>query len=378
MTLLACWPPRPAVLGGGRHGRPVHGLQPVGRARAGRAVGARGAAAEFYGLWTFAVRLSAIVGPITYGLVTWLTAGNHRLAILTTGVCSSSHRPGPPARSASCCASATLRRGSKRSTKATPSRSGSGPATNCACQLALGHEGAWGAAAPPPAPGRRGSWRGCRPARRARPPAGARAPAHPAACRPAAAAARAAGGRSARPASGGRVSGDRQPHTGASSANSARSRARRTAPRRAAAPAAAQRSRSAPAASRSHCRLRWPAPAEAALLDQLAAGRAPHLAARGLEHRVRRRQHDLVGRLADRLTTAAPTASRSLALVRRRCARGDLGQHHQALGAAAGSGLPNTATQPLRTPDPPTASSISCGYRLRPPRITMSLTRPVT
>ena len=41
--------------------------------------------AEFFGLWTFAVRLSAIVGPITYGLVTLLTSGNHRLAILSTG-----------------------------------------------------------------------------------------------------------------------------------------------------------------------------------------------------------------------------------------------------------------------------------------------------
>ena len=42
--------------------------------------------AEFYGLWTFAVRLSSIVGPITYGLVTWLSDGNHRLAILCTGL----------------------------------------------------------------------------------------------------------------------------------------------------------------------------------------------------------------------------------------------------------------------------------------------------
>lgn len=41
--------------------------------------------AEFYGLWTFAVRLSAIIGPITYGVVTWLTTGNHRIAILSTG-----------------------------------------------------------------------------------------------------------------------------------------------------------------------------------------------------------------------------------------------------------------------------------------------------
>ncbi|HEX6363816.1 MAG TPA: MFS transporter [Albitalea sp.] len=42
--------------------------------------------AEFYALWTFATRVSAIVGPVTYGLVTLLTRGNHRLAILTTAV----------------------------------------------------------------------------------------------------------------------------------------------------------------------------------------------------------------------------------------------------------------------------------------------------
>jgi UMF1 family MFS transporter len=42
--------------------------------------------AEFYGLWTFAVRVSAIIGPMTYGLVTWLSGGNHRWAILSTGL----------------------------------------------------------------------------------------------------------------------------------------------------------------------------------------------------------------------------------------------------------------------------------------------------
>jgi UMF1 family MFS transporter len=42
--------------------------------------------AEFYGLWTFATRLSAIIGPVTYGLVTWLTAGNHRMGILSTAL----------------------------------------------------------------------------------------------------------------------------------------------------------------------------------------------------------------------------------------------------------------------------------------------------
>ena len=32
------------------------------------------------------MRLSAILGPMTYGLVTWLTDGNHRLAIASTGL----------------------------------------------------------------------------------------------------------------------------------------------------------------------------------------------------------------------------------------------------------------------------------------------------
>lgn len=42
--------------------------------------------AEFYGLWNAAVWLSAILGPVTYGLVTWLTDNDHRLAISITGV----------------------------------------------------------------------------------------------------------------------------------------------------------------------------------------------------------------------------------------------------------------------------------------------------
>ncbi|HXZ49517.1 MAG TPA: MFS transporter [Usitatibacter sp.] len=41
--------------------------------------------AEFFGLWGVAVRLAAILGPLSYGAVTWVTRGNHRLAILITG-----------------------------------------------------------------------------------------------------------------------------------------------------------------------------------------------------------------------------------------------------------------------------------------------------
>ncbi|MHB1618620.1 MAG: MFS transporter [Sulfuricella sp.] len=41
--------------------------------------------AEFFGLWGLAVKFSAILGPITYGLASWLSGGDHRLAILVTG-----------------------------------------------------------------------------------------------------------------------------------------------------------------------------------------------------------------------------------------------------------------------------------------------------
>jgi len=59
--------------------------QSCGRAMVGYlSPGAR--LAEFYGLWALATRVAAVVGPLVYGLVTWVTGGNHRLAILATGV----------------------------------------------------------------------------------------------------------------------------------------------------------------------------------------------------------------------------------------------------------------------------------------------------
>ena len=42
--------------------------------------------AEFYGLWNAAAWLSAILGPVTYGLVTWVTDNDHRLAMMITGL----------------------------------------------------------------------------------------------------------------------------------------------------------------------------------------------------------------------------------------------------------------------------------------------------
>jgi UMF1 family MFS transporter len=42
--------------------------------------------AEFFGLWGLAVKLSSILGPLTYGVVSWISRGDHRLAMLITGI----------------------------------------------------------------------------------------------------------------------------------------------------------------------------------------------------------------------------------------------------------------------------------------------------
>jgi UMF1 family MFS transporter len=42
--------------------------------------------AEFFGLWGLAVKAASIFGPITYGAVTWIFAGNHRLGIFAVGL----------------------------------------------------------------------------------------------------------------------------------------------------------------------------------------------------------------------------------------------------------------------------------------------------
>jgi UMF1 family MFS transporter len=45
-----------------------------------------GREAETFGLWGVAVNLSAVIGPLTYGVVTWSTDNDQRLAMLITGV----------------------------------------------------------------------------------------------------------------------------------------------------------------------------------------------------------------------------------------------------------------------------------------------------
>lgn len=41
---------------------------------------------RFYALWSWSVRFASIVGPIVYGVVVWVSAGNHRMALLITGL----------------------------------------------------------------------------------------------------------------------------------------------------------------------------------------------------------------------------------------------------------------------------------------------------
>lgn len=59
--------------------------QSAGRAMAGM-LAPPAQLAEFFGLWTFATRVASIVGPLTYGAITWMTGGNHRLAIVSTAL----------------------------------------------------------------------------------------------------------------------------------------------------------------------------------------------------------------------------------------------------------------------------------------------------
>lgn len=40
---------------------------------------------EFFGLWGLSVKLASILGPLTYGIATWASAGDHRRALLVTG-----------------------------------------------------------------------------------------------------------------------------------------------------------------------------------------------------------------------------------------------------------------------------------------------------
>src|SRR5919108_3720539 len=59
--------------------------QAAGRALVGY-LAPRARLAEFFGLWGLAVKAASIFGPLTYGAVTLIFPGNHRLGIFVTGI----------------------------------------------------------------------------------------------------------------------------------------------------------------------------------------------------------------------------------------------------------------------------------------------------
>ena len=74
---------RPAVwFGANLIGIAMGGCQASGRALIGHFT-PLARSAEFYGLWGLAVNLAAIIGPLSYGLISYLSGGNHRLALLS-------------------------------------------------------------------------------------------------------------------------------------------------------------------------------------------------------------------------------------------------------------------------------------------------------
>ncbi len=59
--------------------------QSAGRALVGQ-FSPRDRSAEFFGLWGLSVKLASVIGPVTYGWVSYLTGGNQRQALLVTAL----------------------------------------------------------------------------------------------------------------------------------------------------------------------------------------------------------------------------------------------------------------------------------------------------
>ena len=70
-------------LAGNLMGLAMGASQAGGRALIGRLTPVE-RSAEFFGLWGLASRTAAIIGPLSYGVVSRLSEGNHRMAVLST------------------------------------------------------------------------------------------------------------------------------------------------------------------------------------------------------------------------------------------------------------------------------------------------------
>jgi UMF1 family MFS transporter len=84
-VVLAIWAHQPAHLWlvGNLIGLALGASQSIGRAMVGEFTPVH-RTGEFFGLWGLAQRFAAIIGPISYGLVNYLSAGNHRVALFST------------------------------------------------------------------------------------------------------------------------------------------------------------------------------------------------------------------------------------------------------------------------------------------------------
>lgn len=88
LTVLVAWAAKDALLfwvAANLAGLCLGSSQSAGRALVGY-LSPPARTAEFFGLWNLAVKLSSILGPVTYGAVTWISGGDHRTAMLVTGV----------------------------------------------------------------------------------------------------------------------------------------------------------------------------------------------------------------------------------------------------------------------------------------------------
>jgi len=87
VTILLAWAAREPALfwvAANTAGLCMGASQSAGRALVG-VLAPPSRVAEFYGFWGLAVKLASIAGPLTYGVTTWMTGGDHRRALLLTG-----------------------------------------------------------------------------------------------------------------------------------------------------------------------------------------------------------------------------------------------------------------------------------------------------
>ncbi|MGR9046053.1 MAG: MFS transporter [Gammaproteobacteria bacterium] len=83
LMALAVTKPQHMWLVGNMIGLAMGGSQSVGRALVGQFT-PEGRSGEFLGLWGLVNRLSAIAGPLSYGVVNYLSHGDHRQSLLST------------------------------------------------------------------------------------------------------------------------------------------------------------------------------------------------------------------------------------------------------------------------------------------------------